>query len=158
MPIMQKMLRIGVLIIMNWLTQLISVPSNSQAITITLFSLCQLHHGLYYYDLPLSTVDWLLFSVVGLGFILKMWTYHTLGKNHGLVTSGPYKYCSHPGCLGHFLVAISSLIFYCPPPYISIPLYAYVIFRFYRRISKRESMLQSQFGLVYAEYKKTVFI
>ncbi len=130
-------------------------------ITITMFALSAL--SLYFrFDEKLTYLDYSMISVATFGLFLSYWSYYILGKfytfslgirkNHKLIKDGPYKYFSHPGYLGQFLIIIGSVIFFRVNIFLTVLLCLYIIYAFRKRIIEEETMMLKQFGKKYERY------
>ena len=103
---------------------------------------------------------WIGVGVAGLSFILKTWTFHTLGKNltdtvvtreeHSLVTSGPYRLIRHPFYTSFAMdvVGVSLLVANCSFLLMGALVFGILVVR----TTNEEEKLIDRFGDKYRDY------
>lgn len=119
----------------------------------------------YYCDNnPASYFDTLLLFLAISGAIIRYKAYYDLKqyftfdigikKEHKLITTGIYKFIAHPGYLGSLLSTLSFFTFALKSiSYISLLTFtSIVIYLFYDRIKKEETMLLNHFSVDYKNY------
>ena len=124
--------------------------------------LCSLYTNLY---VPLTFIDYVLFTIGTIDVIICFWSYSVLGEfytftigiksNHKLVTEGPYKYVMHPGYLAQLLLITSTIFFYNVNMFITFCLILYVAYVYTYRIVNEDAMLSYHFGTEYDKYKSS---
>jgi len=113
---------------------------------------------------PITYFDMLLLFLAILGTLIRYKAYYDLNqyytfdigirKDHKLVTTGIYKFITHPGYLGSLLVIIPFFIFTLKGiSYVLLLTHtSTIIYLFCDRIKKEEAMLLEHFGLDYKNY------
>lgn len=76
------------------------------------------------------------------------------GAEGGLVTTGIYRYTRHPQYSALFLITIGFLIQW--PTIITVAMWPFLTFMYYRLARREEREMESQFGDEYAAYKSRV--
>jgi len=95
-------------------------------------------------------------SIIILGFVLlyKGWTLIHGSDGSNLVTEGIYSYVRHPQYSGLFLITLGLLIQW--PTIITLVLWPFLIFAYYRLAMKEEKEVSAKFPDEYASYRKKV--
>ena len=125
---------------------------------------CTINHAITMGDKPLGYFEILIFSLVTIGFILRLWCYRELGyyftfglgirKDHKLIKTGPYKYLVHPSYTGQIMVLLFGLIFLRINPMLYLFITAIIINILLKRVKIEENMMLKEFGEEYKEYIK----
>ena len=99
------------------------------------------------------------------GVIIRRKAYDKLGRfftfdirirdSHGLITTGIYRYITHPGYTGVLLTYFSLLLFAHFNCLITIFMIVSTLYSFYHRIRAEETMLLQHFGEPYEIYRST---
>jgi protein-S-isoprenylcysteine O-methyltransferase Ste14 len=134
-----------------------------QILSQTVFTFLVCHHMIYHGEHHLAYDEYILFGIIVVGFLLRMWCYWTLGKfftfnllvkeDHKLITSGPYRYLVHPSYTGQLITTFATALF-LKGYLVFFILLLYALKILFTRIKKEEVMLTEKFGDEYLRYQQ----
>lgn len=123
-----------------------------------------LRHLFMYGNIPVSQLEQILFSLMSIGFLLRVWSYYSLGyyftfniglrKDHKLIKTGPYRWLVHPSYTGQLLCVIPTLSLLNVPALTSICYFFYIYWSAKNRIKIEEEVLTEKFGDEYRDFIK----
>ena len=130
-----------------------------------IFNIGSFYHLYYYNEDSMSIIEYFYFSLILGGFVLRIWSYYTLGehftftlgtrKSHQLVKTGPYKYLIHPSYTGVILIVAGSLCFFDVSSYLVAIVTAWVMWKLSVRMNLEEKILENCFAEEFSIYKKS---
>lgn len=142
-----------------------SAFTKSRIVRNTLYTILTINYTYNHFDANINWYDYILMTMIAIGFILRIWSYVTLGRlftftvgtrsMHTLVTTGPYRFLAHPGYTGVILINIFSILFLRAHPIFVILVSLYIIYGMNRRISFEEQFMRQEFGEKYDEFIST---
>jgi protein-S-isoprenylcysteine O-methyltransferase Ste14 len=111
------------------------------------------------YPAELSLLEYILFGLTAVFWMLRVWAYYTLGnlftfiigirEDHRLITTGPYRYLVHPSYTGQIGVYMFGLLFLRVHSSIIVATLIYIIYHVCARIPSEEKMMLRHFGDAY---------
>ena len=95
-------------------------------------------------------------ALIFFGFYLLYAGWSLIYKSEGkhLVTTGIYSYIRHPQYVGLFLITVGFLLQW--PTLITLMLWPFLIFAYYRLAKREEAAVSKQFPEEFAAYRATV--